>query len=273
MPEKPVLGSPTDDHLQKALQTLVGVVARLRGPEGCPWDKQQTQKSLTPYILEEAYELTEAIEQCDPAQIQDELGDYLFQVVLQAQVAADEGQFTFADVVIGLSEKLVRRHPHVFTDSADSKKDEKNPPDIEEIWRVWNKIKLSEKKSSSLFSAPKTLPALQAAAKIGRKTQTYGFDWTLVQDVLSKVKEELLEVEETLAQTDKARQQEELGDLLFSVAQLARHLDLDPETCLRLGNQKFITRFEKMLELQGINVEEFAKLSEQQKESLWSSVK
>jgi tetrapyrrole methylase family protein/MazG family protein len=258
-------------ELESELKSLVEIVARLRGPDGCPWDKEQTQKSLTPYIIEEAHELTEAIESGNTAEIKDELGDYLFQVVLQAQVAADEGQFTFSEVVSHLSTKLVRRHPHVFASAAGEQK-----PDIEEIWRVWQDIKKTEAEKSKpkpLFNYPKTLPALQVAAKIGRKTQTYGFDWENAAQVLKKVEEELHETEVAMQQQDAKAIEEELGDLLFSVAQLARHSGLDPESVLRQGNRKFTSRFEKMLKISGESVESFAKLSNQRKEEIWSQAK
>ena len=272
---------------------LIEIIARLRGPDGCPWDKEQTAKSLTPFIIEEAFELTDAIENGNSQEIKDELGDYLFQVVLQAQVASDRGQFSFTEVVESLNEKLIRRHPHVF--SAVDKDPKK---DLDQIWREWQSIKAKEQESSSgheipkkkkFFNYPKNLPALMVASKIGRKTQTYGFDWASPEQVIKKVQEELDEATEALANLraqkipttpeplESAQEgrdlQEELGDLLFSVAQLARHCGMDAEACLRQGNEKFTRRFEHMLLKCDSSVEAFSRLAPEQKEALWEEAK
>jgi tetrapyrrole methylase family protein/MazG family protein len=258
-------------HFQSKFQTLVEIVARLRGPEGCPWDKVQTQNTLTPYIIEEAYELVEAIESGDQPHIQEELGDFLFQVVLQAQVAQDEGYFELGDVLEGLCKKLVHRHPHVFKQGPKQ--------NIEEVWKNWHKLKAEEdpKNLKPIFNYPKSLPSLQAAAKIGQKTKAYRFDWSEPQEVFAKIQEEVAELQETLkptkSQQDKKAQQHEIGDVLFSVAQLSRHLGLDPEAALREGNRRFEKRFLKVLELSGKNQEDFAALSVEQKENLWQQAK
>jgi len=248
-------------------QTLVEIIARLRGPNGCPWDKEQTQKSLTPYIIEEAYELVEAIEGGSQSEIRDELGDFVFQFVLQAQVAADEGHFSVVDVLRGLNEKMIRRHPHVFGSEGGQ--------NIEEVWKNWLKIKKEEKGAGdrALFNYPLTLPALQVAHKIGRKTQTYKFDWTSVKQVLAKVHEELAETEEAVTSAVKADIEHEIGDLLFTVAQLARHVGVDPETSLRETNRRFVRRFTEVLKLSGKSVEEFSEMSDSVKEALWLQAK
>lgn len=257
--------------LLQAFQTLVEIVAKLRGPKGCPWDKEQTQKSLVPYVLEEAFELAEAIESNQQHSIKDELGDYLFQVVLQAQVAQDESKFNLQQVIENLSAKMIHRHPHVFGDIGDI--GDKN---IDEVWQNWEKLKAKEKNEpTKIFSYPKNLPALLAALKIGGKTKRLKFDWQNSSEVFEKVKEEMHEVEAELQtkQQDKKALEHEIGDLLFSTAQLARHLDLDPEACLREANRRFESRFNEVLNLSQQSLEDFPKLSSEEKEKLWSRAK
>ncbi|MEZ0392191.1 MAG: nucleoside triphosphate pyrophosphohydrolase [Pseudobdellovibrionaceae bacterium] len=224
--------------LQAEFQTLVEVVARLRGPDGCPWDKEQNQQTLAPYAIEEAFELAEAIEKKDQPEIKEELGDFLFQVILQAQVAQDEGHFSLLEVIKKLNEKMIRRHPHVFGDvKADS---------TAEVWKNWDKLKSQESpKAKPVFSYPKNLPALQAAQKIGSKTKRLQFDWTEVSEVFAKVQEEISELQIELDSTPHSPQklEHEIGDVLFSMAQLARHLNLEPEQCLRSANRRFEERF------------------------------
>lgn len=273
--------SPTSSTL-KHFQSLVEIVAKLRGPGGCPWDLEQTQKSLTQYAIEEAHELAEAIETGNQPHIREELGDFLFQVILQAQVAQDQGQFDLSDVIQSLNEKMRRRHPHVFAGQ-----DFQN---IEEVWKNWEKVKAEEKAiqkaPKSIFNAPKNLPALQTAAKIGRKTQSWKFDWHHPQEVFAKVEEETNEVREALVDflntapgeitpqtANREHLEHEIGDLLFSVAQLARHLSLDPESCLRLANLRFQKRFEHLVQKSGLDQNDFAALSDQKKNKLWEQTK
>ncbi|MFN9067079.1 MAG: nucleoside triphosphate pyrophosphohydrolase, partial [Bdellovibrionales bacterium] len=227
---------------------------------------EQSHFSLAPYCLEEACELIEAIEKNEDSALKDELGDVLFQVVLHAQLASERQAFTLQEVLENLNTKMVRRHPHVFAD--------KKVTDSHEVWLNWEKIKKAEKKSSPEgFHIAPTLPALQTAYKIGVKTEKAGFDWSEVKDVVSKVKEELQELEEAISEKNQAATFEEMGDLLFSVAQLARHLDLEPEQSLRAANRKFETRYFKMLELahkRGLN---FENLKDSEKENLWQQIK
>lgn len=269
--------------LLQSFKQLVEVVAKLRGPDGCPWDKEQTQKSLTPYILEEAFELVEAIDSADQNLVKEELGDYLFQVILQAQVAQDEKLFALKDVIDGLVKKMIHRHPHVFSDVG-----KKN---IQEVWHNWEKLKKEEKASANtnktvgknseektedkIFSYPKNLPALAAAHKIGGKTKRLRFDWENASQVLEKVKEEISEVEQELVPEAISPQRifEEIGDVLFSVAQLSRHLNVDPEASLREANRRFERRFSAVIKLSGLNMDEFTELPEAQKEDLWRAVK
>jgi tetrapyrrole methylase family protein/MazG family protein len=261
--------SNNKSDLLQSFKSLVEVVEQLRGPEGCPWDKEQSQKSLTPYILEEAFELVEAIESSRQDLIQEELGDYLFQVVLQAQVASDEKYFDLRQVIEGLVKKMIYRHPHVF-----QKTEEKS---IEQVWQNWEKLKQKEKANSPqpLFNYPKNLPALLAAQKIGGKTARLRFDWPHPDQVLAKVKEEIGELEEEMKKPkiESERLEHELGDLLFSVAQLSRHLNIDPEASLRSANRRFAQRLNEVIKKSGLPMEDFQNLSEEVKEKLWQEVK
>jgi len=258
-------------------QKLREIVAALRGPGGCPWDKEQTHVTLAPYAIEEAFELVEALERGnDDEELKSELGDVLFQVLLHSQIASETGRFDVEGVIEVLSEKMVRRHPHVFgatrvTGSA-------------EVLTNWEKIKAREKESKGLnaskeyLETPKGLPALMEAEKIGARTRKVGFDWTEVSAVLSKVKEEIAELEEALALTPPTEKTKEalaleIGDSLFSLAQLARHLDIDAEQALRKTNQKFRRRFQHMLKACGQDLDGFAALSAPEKERLWESAK
>ena len=248
-------------------KVLVEIVARLRGPNGCPWDQEQTQKSLTQYAIEEAFELVEAIEAGLPQEIREELGDFLFQVILQSQVAQDEGQFSLLEVLQTLNEKLMRRHPHVFG--------QESAQNSHEVWKKWDQLKALEKKNPRIFSYPKGLPALQAAYKIGLKTKRLHFDWDQASDVMAKVHEEISELQAEMAQDKVAPEalEHELGDVLFSVAQLARHLGLKPEQCLRSANRRFEDRFNLVLELSGRSPEDFSKITTPEKEALWQEAK
>lgn len=258
---------------------LVEIVKKLRHPtEGCPWDLAQSQETLTPYIIEESYELVEAIESQSQKLIQEELGDFLFQVVLQAQVAADQKHFSLVDVISFLNQKMKQRHPHVFGDLKTN--------NLEEIWNNWEKQKAkeaAEKKepSKAVFNLPKSLPALQTAYKIGVKTEAYKFDWETPQEVFSKVTEEYEELREALEHSQQAPADQnkvqavkhELGDLLFSLAQLARHLEMEPEQILREANSRFRGRFEIMVKNSGLSRDCFRELTSNQKEELWNQAK
>lgn len=246
-------------------QGLVDIVAKLRGPQGCPWDKEQTSRSLTPFILEEAFELVEAIEHGTREEVIDELGDFLFQVVLQAQVAKDENAFTIDDVVKNLSEKMIRRHPHVFGDTKWATS--------EEVLANWDGLKEKEKKRK-IFNYPRNLPALQAAHKIGFKSEGWKFDWDNAQQVLAKVDEEIGELKEAMDEKNPAHIRHEMGDALFSLAQLARHLGFQAEESLREANHRFEGRFDKMLEFKGIHEKgAFAALPPAEKEQAWETAK
>lgn len=249
------------------LANLIHTVAKLRGPDGCPWDKAQTHQSLAPFTIEEAFELVEAIESRMDGNLKEELGDVLFQVVLHAQLAKERNAFSINEVVRELNEKLVHRHPHVFGDVKVE-----TPEDVK---KNWDAIKAKEKPDASPFaSIPKGLPALQRSQKIGHRTIRYNFDWSDVKDVILKVEEELAEVKEAMLNPeDKQSLTLEIGDLLFTVTQLARHLDIDAEQALRLTNKKFETRFLTMREIVAAENKDFTTLTVEELERYWDKAK
>ena len=217
----------------------------LRDPvTGCEWDRAQTFATIAPYTIEEAYEVAEAIDQADLSALKGELGDLLFQVVFYAQMASEQGAFEFADVVDAISDKLVRRHPHVFAGE--------HYRDAAELKAAWENHKLAEQRSakpedgSILAGVPKAVPALKRAAKLGKRAASQGFDWGSAAGVLAKVAEEAREVTEAAAVGDKARIREEYGDLLLAITSLGRHLGVDPEESLRQANNKFEQRVRAM---------------------------
>jgi XTP/dITP diphosphohydrolase len=231
--------------IMAALERLVDVVAQLRHPEtGCPWDLEQTQKSLIPYVIEEAYEVVDAIQVGERDAIAEELGDLLLQVVLQAQVASDNQDFDLATVANGIADKLIRRHPHVFGDVSVAS--------TEEIHRNWDRIKAEEKGvphephklSPKLTKYNRTLPPLMAASKISVKAAKAGFEWEDVNGVWDKFHEELDEFHHAIAHESKENQLAELGDLLFTLVNVARWHGLDPAEALQTTNRRFISRFQ-----------------------------
>lgn len=291
MPKGP--GNLKDNR--ESIQALVDIVADLRGPNGCPWDKEQNHRTLARYAIEETFEMVEVLEEREvsrekngtnsdsfissSAKFKDELGDVLFQVVLHAQLAAEEGSFTFNDVVQNISEKLVRRHPHVFSGV--------NVSGIDEVWKNWEAIKKAEKaargEKAALISVPPALPALQRALAIGEKTKKLKFDWENPQEVWLKVEEEVAELQEAMDNDVMSEIEHELGDVLFSVAQLARHYELDPEQVLRTANARFLGRFEKMIQSYRASeapaaevddvLKKFGALSNEDKEKFWQLAK
>ena len=262
---------------------LIEIMAALRTPgTGCPWDLEQDFASIAPYTIEEAYEVTDAIARGDRLDLKDELGDLLLQVVFHARMAQEEGAFAFPDVVEAITTKLIRRHPHVFGEARDL-----SPSQVKALW---HQIKAQEKADKAaarqaaglpdkvedkgvLAGVTQALPALTRAWKLQARASTVGFDWNDARLVLDKVREETAEIDEALASGDKAAIAEEIGDLLFVVANLARHVDADPEGCLQAANAKFERRFkgiEQALEAQGRTATE-ATLDEM--EALWQAVK
>jgi len=222
------------------IQRLLDVMARLRDPEGgCPWDVEQTFATIAPYTIEEAYEVADAIERNDLKELKEELGDLLFQVVFHARMAEEAGHWGFDDVVEAVAEKLIRRHPHVFADAG---------------WRTsqeqtvhWEQIKAEERKGKAkhgvLDDVPVGLPALTRAVKLTRRAGRVGFDWPTTDEVIAKLHEELDELREEIAAGNRDKVRDEMGDVLFVVANLARKLDVEPEDALRASNAKFVRRF------------------------------
>jgi tetrapyrrole methylase family protein/MazG family protein len=248
---------------------LVEVVEALRGPDGCPWDKEQSHKTLTQYAIEEAHELAEAIDSGSREHTIEELGDLLLQVILHAEIGRQETDkqkhFTLNDVIQGISEKMIRRHPHVFGDVKVSGSGE--------VLDNWAKIKEQEKEQSPFASIPDSLPALVRAQKIGNKTVRFNFDWENPWQVIEKVEEELGELKEAMREKSQEEQQKELGDLLFSITQVARHLNFDSEQALRMTNKKFEKRFMKMRELVTLDGHDLSKLQVQELEKYWQKAK
>ncbi len=219
---------------------LIEIMARLRSDQGCPWDREQNHTSLQPYLLEESYEVLEAIDNKDAAHLCEELGDLLLQIVFHAQIAGEADEFTIEDVVRSINEKLIRRHPHVFADAVINTSAEQK--------KHWERIKKTEGKKSALDGVPRELPALTRARRVQQKAASVGFDWEKTEQVMEKVREEEKELLEEISSGSRERIQEEFGDLLFALVNLARFLDLDPETSLRLAVEKFSLRFRKVEE-------------------------
>lgn len=249
-------------------EQLIAIMRRLRAPGGCPWDAEQTHESLTRYLLEETYEVIEAIDEKAPQHLKEELGDLLLQPVFHAAIAEESGDFTMNDIISTLCEKLIRRHPHVFGDLEIK--------DSEAQIENWEKIKKLEKgdeRPSALSGVPDHLPALMKAHKIGEKASRVGFDWEHSDQVFAKVMEELHEFEEAWDGGDPARMEDELGDLLFAIANLGRFLNLNPEEALRKTINRFQKRFsyvEAELLRQGVPMQ---KATLEDMEKLWEMAK
>lgn len=233
-------------HLPEStgIQRLLDIMARLRDPDGgCPWDREQDFASIAPYTIEEAYEVAEAIARQDEEELRDELGDLLFQVVFHARMAEERGWFGFDDVVEAICDKMIRRHPHVFADAEVA--------DAREQTETWEAMKAHERArkqqdSSVLAGVSLALPGLTRARKLQARAARIGFDWPEQSGVLAKVHEELREVEQALESGTTEAIEEELGDLLFAVVNLARHREVDPEASVRAANSKFMRRFQRM---------------------------
>lgn len=251
-------------------ESLMQIVRSLRGPGGCPWDQEQTHQTLAPYAIEEVYEFVEAIESKDDTLVKDELGDVLFQVALHAALAEERNAFQIKDVINNINQKLVRRHPHVFSGQSVS--------GIDEVWKNWEEIKKNEKKnstkvSSGPFDFPAALPALQRAHKIGVKSQKLKFDWSSSDEVLKKVWEEMTELQEAKKSQDSNAIEDEFGDVLFSLCQWARHQSIEPEQALRRANKKFEDRFNIMMKIVENENRNWADLTDPEKEMYWGKAK
>ena len=255
-----------------AFQALVDIMVRLRSPQGCPWDRQQTLASLRSFVLEETHEVLDAIDRGDTDALRGEIGDLIFEGVFLAQIAADAGHFTVADSLRAITAKLIRRHPHIFDPDG-------RPLDTPgQVHQQWEQIKAKEQSDAGarravLSGLPKALPALLRAYEIGTRVAAVGFDWARTEEVVDKIEEEVAELRAAVASEGPARTEEEMGDLLFSIANLSRKLGIDPESALRKANEKFTRRFtalEDNLHAQGRSVHE-ATLEEMERE--WVAVK
>lgn len=255
-----------------ALGKAAAIMAKLRAPGGCPWDREQTFDSIKRHTLEETYEVFDAIERRDWPALKDELGDLLLQVLFYAEMASEAGYFTLEDVANNLSEKLIRRHPHVFGDV--------QAEDANAVLRNWEEIKVAEKRakrdagaSSMMDEVPRSMPAVLEASKLGSKAAKVGFDWPNADGLFDKLAEETAELREELAgDAQSQRVEEELGDLLFTAVNLARHLRVDPESALRGANAKFRQRFAAM-EQQAGGRAQMESMSAEELEQLWTRAK
>ena len=260
----------------KSLRTLLDVMARLRNPDGgCPWDLEQTFATIAPYTIEEAYEVADAIEGGAPEKIRDELGDLLFQVVFHARMAQEKGWFDFDGVAEAIATKLIRRHPHVFGDRqlSDNAAINQQWEDLKEGERAQARARDGSEGSVTLADVPRALPALTRAAKLGKRAARVGFDWPDQQGVRAKVDEELAEIEEAVREGQSAHIVEEFGDVLFSLVNWGRHLNIDPEGALRAANAKFEQRFAAMEALAQARGLELKKLSAAEWDALWTDAK
>ncbi len=262
-------------HIGKLFDDLVAVQARLRAPGGCPWDREQTHATLRTYLIEEAYEVLDAIERESPQDMAEELGDLLLQVLFHADMAREAGSFDISNVITGIRDKMVRRHPHVF----GSVKAETSG----EVLKNWAQIKAKEKQSSAkeatphpqstLDGIPKHLPALLEAYQLTRRAAQVGFDWEHVEGVFEKLEEEIMELRTAIASLNRRAVEEELGDLLFSAVNLSRFIGFDPEVILKQSNMKFKKRF---MEMEGKALaagKDLSKLSKEELEQLWNLAK
>ena len=265
---------PVDNGtLGNKFERLVEIMRILRSPDGCPWDREQTTESLRPFILEEAYEVVEAINESDISSLRSELGDYIFEAVFLAQICSEDNVFRIEDSIDCVCEKLIRRHPHVF--GSDSSEKDLTVQDVKENWE---EIKSNEKQAAGeiphlLSGIPKVLPALLRAYRLGKRTAIIGFDWTVTNQVIDKVEEELSELRAAIETDTSSTTEEELGDLLFTVANLSRHLGLDPEQALNKANTKFTKRFNEMENYFRENNRELRDVSDKEMEIVWEKIK
>lgn len=254
--------------------SFVATIATLRAPNGCPWDREQTHKSIAHNMLEEAYEAVDAIEKSDAKHMREELGDVLLQVVLQAQIAQDAGEFNIDDVIKGINEKMIRRHPHVFG--------EVHATDAQDVADIWDSIKLTEHNKGLLEDMPNGLPALMQASKISRKVVSVGFEWDTIEDVWSQVYSEIEELKEAYEQADKDKKghvigspevELEVGDVLFSFVNIARKMGVDPESSLRSTCIKFKNRWAFIEGAAWAQKKQISELSVSEMEELWDQAK
>ena len=255
----------------ETFEGLVEIMDRLRGPDGCPWDREQTYATLRGYLLEEAYEVAQALDDDDEAALCEELGDLLFQIVFLSRIGKENGIFTAEDVVKSIATKMVRRHPHVFGETTVQ--------DSDDVLRNWEDIKRQEQREKNrelpglLDGVPAALPALLKAYRIGTKASRVGFFWKTDDEIMSKVDEELAELRASLEQSDHDGTREELGDLMFTLVMLARHTGIDPEDALERSNRKFMNRFGKLEATLRKDGETVDGSSAERLERIWQAVK
>jgi tetrapyrrole methylase family protein/MazG family protein len=250
--------------MKRSFDDLVALMTRLRGPDGCPWDRKQTLPDLKPYVIEEAYEVVDAIDRNDRAALLEEVGDFLLEAVFITELTREEGTFDVYDSITAIHDKLVRRHPHVFGD-VEAK-------DAEQVLVNWEKLKQDERKAenkSLLAGIPQSMPALLKASRLTEKASRVGFDWRRTEDVFEKLDEEIAELREAVASGDTAHVHEEIGDLLFTVANIARKVNVNPEEALQSTNRKFMSRFQWMES----RVESFEGMPLEEMDKLWDEAK
>ena len=271
-----------------AIDRLMAIMTMLRDKNhGCPWDLEQTIKSLLPYTLEEVYEVADAIENNDLVELEDELGDLLFQVIFYAQIAKEQGAFDFQDIAKAISDKLIRRHPHVFPEGDIQQFGIPQDISAQQVVVNWEAIKELEREEkrkkggkqsaqefqSILDDVPRALPAMERARKLQKRAAKVGFDWTEMAPVLKKLKEEVAEFEEALASGNLKRVSDELGDVLFATINLARHSNIDPEVALRSTNRRFETRFKWIEEALSVQNKAFKDVNLDELDALWDQAK
>jgi MazG family protein len=261
-------------------ERLVEIMRRLRAPDGCPWDREQTPASLRPFVLEETYEVLEAIESGSPAQLREELGDFLLEAVFLAQMSEEAGDFSIGDAIDAICDKLVRRHPHVF-----QRTETDTPLTSNQVIEKWETLKAREreaaglparKQKTTLGGVPKTLPALLRAYEISSRAAAVGFDWAKADDVLDKIEEEVAEVRQEVesgATGHLSRAEDEMGDLLFAIANLSRKLGVEPEAALRRANEKFTARFDAMERTLSARGSSLSEATLEEMEAEWQRVK
>ncbi len=251
-----------------SFEDLVKIMEKLRSPEGCPWDRKQTHESLLPYLLEETYEVIDAVKKDSDEELKEELGDLLLQVIFHSQIAKERGAFDIEDVVDSIARKLVHRHPHVFGEREDIKT-------AEDVNREWEKLKEKEgkKKESLLDGIPESMPALERAYKLQKRAAKVGFDWKGFEGIKEKLIEEISEIEEEIKKGDRRKIEEEVGDLLFMAVNLARFLGVHPEIALRRANEKFEKRFRYMEKRAKEMGRDLSEMSLEEMEELWQEAK
>lgn len=261
-----------DQQSTKSFAKLCDIVARLRGREGCPWDREQNNASLVSPLLEEAYEVAEAVYANDDVNLREELGDLLLLIVMHAQIASEEKRFDIDEIARGISEKLIRRHPHVFAVEAAVSAAQ---PDAKFVLKQWEAIKHAEKKDAThyLASLPKALPALMRAEKAQKKAARVNFDWHKLSDVIAKVDEELEETKTAVASADNRMIADEIGDLLFAVVNLARKCQLEAESLLQAATDKFVARFNEMEDRLRARGGKLGDASLEELDAIWEEIK